>query len=262
MSLARSGISLLLGLAALAAAAVAAANPPAPATPGPSDSGHAGDPTRQQRARQAMTLHDEAWILYEQGRYRAAIDRLEAALVQDPEGRELVYNLALIHEKLADMKEAVDYYRRYLAMEPDPKIRARIQLVLRRLEGAEKEVAAPSHDVGPRVPPPAPAPPPPAPPRPVRAWVVATASVGGVAFVMGSIFGLSALARNPGANPRTGGGVTIADLQADAHAAHVDAVISDVAFLTTLAAAGTAAFLYLATPRVTLGGAQGPPKPP
>ena len=193
-----------------------------------------------------MALHDEAWVLYEQGRYRAAIDRLEAALLLDPEGRELVYNLALIHEKLADLGDAARYYRRYLEMEPDPRTRARIQLVLRRLEGAEREAATQPRDAAPPIPAALPAPP---PPRRVRPWVVATASVGGVAFVMGSVFGLNALARNPGANAHTGGGVTIGDLQADAHAAHVDAVISDVSFLITLAAAGTAAFLYFSTPR-------------
>jgi len=303
MSLARSGLSLLFGLAALAAATAAAADPPSPAHDGPPgldggsapkppgldggsaprppglDGGSAPKPRgldggsaprppgldggsaprppdahgpaptgRDQRAHQAMALHDEAWRLYEEGRYRAAIDRLEAALLLDPEGRELVYNLALIHEKLADIRDAAGYYQRYLDMEPDPKTRARIQLVLRRLEGAEKEAATPPRDVGPRAAPLAPPPGPP-PPRPVRPWVVTTASVGGVAFVMGSVFGLAALARNPGANAHTGGSVTIADLQADAHAAHVDAVISDVSFLATLAAAGTAAFLYLATPR-------------
>jgi tetratricopeptide (TPR) repeat protein len=233
MSLARSGLSLLLGLAALAAAAVASADPPVAAP-------------REERARQAMALHDEAWVLYEQGRYRAAIGRLEAALLLDPDGRELVYNLALIHEKLADLREAAGYYRRYLEMEPDPKVRGRIQIVLRRLEGAEKEADAQLRDADARVPPPAPAPP---PLRPVRRSVMVTASVGGVAFVIGSAFGLTALARNPGANAHTGGSVTIADLQASAHAAHVDAVVSDVSFLTALAAAGTAAVLYFATPR-------------
>src|SRR4051812_19327443 len=82
-------------------------------------------------AKQAMTLHDEAWALYEQGHYRAAIDKLEAALRMDPNGKELVYNLALLHEKLANLKAAEGYYRRYLDMETDPKARARIQGILR-----------------------------------------------------------------------------------------------------------------------------------
>src|SRR6185312_13789213 len=68
MLLARSGLTLVLGLAALLAAAPAAAEPPA------------------DKEKQAVTLHDEAWSLYEQGRYRAAIDKLAAALSIDPHG--------------------------------------------------------------------------------------------------------------------------------------------------------------------------------
>ena len=184
--------------------------------------------------KQAMALHDEAWVLYEQGRYRAAVDRLEAALLLDPEGRELVYNLALIHEKLADLGDAVGYYRRYLEMEPDARTRARIQLVLR--PPPQGRGRARGGDAAPRRPSPKPpAVPVPPPPRRVRPWVLATASVGGAAFLMGSAFGLTALARNPGANAHTGGSVTIGDLQADAHAAHTDAVIADVSFLLALA---------------------------
>src|SRR5690349_11181358 len=126
MSLPRSGVSLLLGLAALAGAGAGAARaeppvpgavtmgetpkPPArPATTGetpraPPQAAAGSD--KEKRARQAMALHDEAWALYEEGRYRAAIDRLEAALRIDPDGRELVYNLALLHEKLADLRDA------------------------------------------------------------------------------------------------------------------------------------------------------------
>src|SRR5262245_54801859 len=138
MSSPRSGVSLLLGLAALAAAGAAWGDTP-PAPPG---DGAAQPPQQQQnqnqkipavaadreaRSRQAGTLHDEAWALYEQGRYRAAIERLEAALRIDPEGRELVYNLALLHEKLADLPEAAVYYRRYVEMETDAKAKAKAQ---------------------------------------------------------------------------------------------------------------------------------------
>jgi tetratricopeptide (TPR) repeat protein len=262
MLLARSGVSLLIGLAALAVAAVAAADPPAPdaPTPGGHDGGHDGGSapplqvaTDKDRARRAMALHDEAWALYEEGRYRAAIEKLEAALTIDPDARELVYNLALLHEKLADVKEAIAYYRRYLEKETDPKARARVQATVRRLEGAAREAAArealsPLRD---------PAPPPPPPPRPVRPWVVATGALAGTAFVLGAVFGFSALARNPGANARTGGSVTIGDLQAAANAAHSDAVVADVSFLAAAASAGAAIFLYLATPRrAQLGPAQ------
>src|SRR5580704_6855631 len=176
----------ILGLALVCAGTgVAHADPPA-AKAAPQAS--AAD--KEQRQKQAMALHDEAWALYEEGRYHAAIEKLEAALRVDPEGKELVYNLALLHEKLAEVKQAEAYYRRYLDMETDAKARSRTQAALRRLEGMEREIA-----------------PPPPPPRPVRPWVVATGSVAGVAFLMGSIFGLNALVKNPGRSPSTGPGV-------------------------------------------------------
>jgi tetratricopeptide (TPR) repeat protein len=195
--------------------------------------------------KQAMALHDEAWALYEEGRYRAAIEKLEAALRIDPEGKELVYNLGLLHEKLADVKEAEAYYRRYLDMDTDPRSRSRTQATLRRLEGTEKEIAPAS----PPPPAPAPAPPPPPLPRPVRPSVVALGSVAGAAFLVGSILGLRAIATNPGQGAATGPGVTIQDLEADAQTAHSEAIAADVSFLIMLAAAGTATFLYLSTPR-------------
>jgi tetratricopeptide (TPR) repeat protein len=243
-----------VGLAALLCAGAAVAAEP-PATPAGTAAARASSglqvaADKDRLGKQAMSLHDEAWTLYEQGRYHAAIEKLEAALRLDPDGKELVYNLAILHEKLADTDAAERYYRRYLEMEPDPKAKARIQGILRRIEGLQRELADPSRR---RVAGPAPLrpeqPSAPPPPRPVKPWVVATGTVAGVAFLMGSIFGLAALARNPGANAHTSRDVSISELQADARAAHVDAVISDVSFLITLAATGTATFLYFSTPR-------------
>jgi tetratricopeptide (TPR) repeat protein len=188
-----------------------------------------------------MALHDEAWALYEEGHYRAALERLEAALRVDPEGRELVYNLALLHEKLGHLREAIVTYQRYAEMEPDPKAKARTLATIHRLEGAEREEMARAVVVRLR----APAPPAPRGIGPARrSWVIATAGLSAAAFVTGVGFGLTALQRNPGANARTGNGVTIDSLQADAHAAHTDAVVADVAFVVAAAAAATAALLY------------------
>ena len=96
------------------------------------------------------------------------------------------------------------------------------------IEGAEKEEATRAI---PAAPGPLPLPPPlsraPLPTRPVRPGVIAMGSVAGAAFLLGSAFGLRALAINPGADARTGPGVTIADLQAEAHTAHADAMVAD-----------------------------------
>lgn len=201
---------------------------------------------REGAAKQAMALNDEAWALYEQGRYRAAIAKLEEAVRLDPGGKDLVYNLALIHEKLARFDEAAVHYKRYLEMETDPKAKGRVQAIVKRLEGAQREegvTPAPGAPVREA------APPPPPPARPVKAWVVATGSIAGSAFLVGSIFALSAVARNPGSNARTGDGVTIDDLQRDARVAHTNAMVADIAFILAAAAAGTATILYFTTPR-------------
>jgi tetratricopeptide (TPR) repeat protein len=207
---------------------------------------------REVHPKQALALHDEAWVLYEQGRYRAAIDRLEAALRIDPEGRELVYNLALLHEKLADLAPAITYYRRYLEMESDPKTKARIQATLRRLEGAEREAARVTLAPRPAPPPLAPRAP---PPRRLRPWVVAMASVSGAALVVGVGSGVRALLGNPGSSGRTGPGVTIADLQADAHAAHTAAMVADTSFAISAVAASAALILFFAQPRAVAAAA-------
>jgi tetratricopeptide (TPR) repeat protein len=253
MSPPRSSASLLLGLAALAAVADAHADGAPPAPPA---AGNDGGPARPQpptkpagpapsaHPKEAMTLHDEAWALYEEGRYRAAIERLEAALRIDPDGAELVYNLALLHEKLGDLRDAIAQYRRYLEMEADPKAKARALSTLRRLEGAEREAAL-------RPPAPlAPAPPPPLPPsRRLRPGVVAAGSISGAALVIGTAFGIRALVTNPGSSGRTGPDLSVTDLQADAHAAHTDAVVADTSFAVGAVAAGAALILYLAAPR-------------
>jgi tetratricopeptide (TPR) repeat protein len=195
---------------------------------------------KDERVKQAMALHDEAWALYEDGRYQAAIERLEAALRIDPDGRELVYNLGLLHEKLGDLHDALAYYRRYADMEPDPKAKLRAEAMVRRIAGAEREAAARAAAASLLAPPP----PPPGIGRVRRSWVIATAGLATAGFVTGVGFGLTALVRNPGSGARTGNGVTIASLQTDAHAAHTDAVVADIAFIVAAAAATTAALLY------------------
>src|SRR5262245_23572768 len=57
---------------------------------------------QKRRVQRAVQLHDEAHALYEKGEYKKAIEKLESALELDPQGKELVYNLGLIHEKLLD----------------------------------------------------------------------------------------------------------------------------------------------------------------
>jgi tetratricopeptide (TPR) repeat protein len=250
----RPRATVLLFLSAALVAGSAFAEPPndggsAPKPPPVKTAPPSGD--KAARVKQAMALHDEAQELYEKGRYAAAIERLEAALRIDPDGKELVYNLALLHEKLAEMEQAERYYRRYLEVESDPKSRARTQAVLNRIAGARAEMAERRKAAAAREAPAAPirveAPAPPAGSRPIKPWVIASGSVAASALVLGTVFAAIAVAKNPGPSARTTRTVGIRDLQDDARAAHTNAIIADVSFLIAAAAAGVTTLLYLTT---------------
>jgi tetratricopeptide (TPR) repeat protein len=93
--------------------------------------------------KQAAKHYKRARELYQLGRYREAIAQLEAALRLDPKGAELLYNLGLIHEKLGDVDEAIEAYKRYLAVlgpDADPEEVAKIKGIVKRLEGAKSEL--------------------------------------------------------------------------------------------------------------------------
>lgn len=227
----RIGAALVVLL--VAGRALAEGPPPAAAT------------EQEAREKQAMALHDEARELHAHGRYRAAIAKLEAALALDPQGKELVYNLALIHERLGEVDVAERYYRRYLDTATDPAERAKIEGVLRRLEGAKQDLVV-ARDAPPAA---APVTPPvgAAPARSFGPWVMITAAIGGAGLFTGAILGISALARSPGASSRTGADVTADDLLADARAAHRQAVGADIALMIGVVAAGTAVGLHVAS---------------
>ena len=208
----------------------------------PASAPPAVSPEQEARAKQAMALHDEARELHAHGRYRAAITRLEAALALDPQGKELVYNLALIHERLGEVDPAVRYYRRYLDATTEPREREKIEGVLRRIEGAKLDLVVARS---------AAAPPPGAAgslgsgaPRSFGPGVIVTGALGAIGLFTGVVLGISALVRSPGASAMTGPGVTADDLLADAKAAHRQAIGADVSLLIGLAASGAAVGLY------------------
>lgn len=216
------------------------------------------DPAKEKAERQAraVELHDEAKSLYERGQYRRAIAKLEAALELDPDGTELVYNLALIHEKLAEPDVAEGYYRRYVDMETDPRARERAIATLKRLEGAKKSVP---EDLQERAPAPSSsAPPAPSssapPPPPVRRTPSPMVFVlGGVAVAAASIgvgFGVSALSTHPD-GLSTGPHTTSYDLEARASSARTQALVADLAFVTSVVLGAATAVLYLLETRPT-----------
>jgi tetratricopeptide (TPR) repeat protein len=230
--------------------------PPAPPAPPPSAPPDGDMAEQQRRIGRAAVLHDEARALYQQGEYRAAIVSLKEAAQLDPEGKELVYNLAVIHEKLGEIDAAERYYRKYLEMLSQPKEREQVEAVLRRLQGARKELSrtAPAEPpLHPKVAAPRPTPPVVRPRRSaavrqVSPWIFASGGVAAGALAVSNLFAILALARDPGSEARTGAGVTLADLQADAAAANRYAVVADVALVVAGLSSAAALSLYLATP--------------
>ncbi|WP_437617496.1 tetratricopeptide repeat protein [Sorangium sp. So ce1151] len=213
---------------------------------------------KRRRIERATALHDEAQGLYQNGEYRAAIAKLEAAVDLDPEGKELVYNLAVIHERLGEIDRAEHYYLRYLEMEALPKEREQVTAVLKRLQGAKRELAGAKVQAA-APPPAAPLPLPLLPrvrllprrsvvagnPRPPTPWLFVSGGIAAGSLVVGGVFAALAVAQDPGPGERTGGGVTIADLRADARAAHRCAVVADVALVIAGLSGAAALYLYL-----------------
>ncbi|WP_438030918.1 tetratricopeptide repeat protein [Sorangium sp. So ce233] len=241
----------------------------APASPGaaPASQGKAPNPAlspeeeeKRRRIERATALHDQAQGLYQHGEYRAAIAKLQAAVELDPEGKELIYNLAVIHERLGEIDRAEHYYVRYLAMETLPKEREQVTAVLKRLKGAKRELSSAKQ---PPAEPPSPAgtaaPLPLLPrvsllprrsavaanPRPPTPWLFVSGGIAAGSLVVGGVFAALAVARDPSPRERTGDGLSVADLQADASAAHRFAVVADVALLVAGLSGAAALYLYL-----------------
>ncbi len=187
--------------------------------------------------------------LYQAGSYREAIGELEAAHSLDPRAKDLVFNLAVINEKLGQIDAALQYVHVYSEMDLEPQERARGDAYQKRLEGAKKEIearlaAAPvagplaSASLSPTSPSPVAQP----PHGRVDAATVTAAvfAVGGVAF--GAVFGIKALADQP--DLVTGKGVTYADLTSEQQHAHTEGILADVGFGVGVAAAAITAYLY------------------
>jgi tetratricopeptide (TPR) repeat protein len=226
------------------------------------------DLAKENRNRQAraVELHDEAKALYDRGLYRRAIAKLEAALELDPDGKELVYNLALIHEKLVEPDVAEKYYLRYIEMESDPRARERTSAIVKRLQAAKKSLKADIQEralasassatvalsgtavAGPG-----------ASNRRPSPMVLVLGGVAVAAAAVGIGFGVSALTTHPD-GLTTGPGTTVYDLQTRAEAAHNQAIVADLAFAASFVVGAATAVLYLLetrsprpAPSVTMG---------
>ncbi len=253
----RSGLSccglslvLVLGLPGVAAArppaggasSAEAKTPPAPGSP--------------EASRLARVHFKRALERYRKGAYREAIQELDQAIQLDPKSKDLVYNRGLVYEKLGRIDDAISEFEHYLRMEHDPEERERAKAILRRLNGARKEIESP----------------PPTKPGASEAsasggepsssgstagsttgtahrgrldgWVYVAGGVAIAAAVVGSIFGFRALSTEPGVDQSTSGSRTYSRMQDDQQTAHSYAVVADASFAVGILSGAAAGALY------------------
>jgi tetratricopeptide (TPR) repeat protein len=237
-----------LGLAAVLAVSLSpwlALGQSAPTNGGASGRPTAGE-TPPEAAARAKQHFQKGRELYYAGSYREAIVEFEAARSLDPHAKDLVFNLAIVNEKLGQIDPAIRYVHVYMEMDLDAQERTKADAYLKRLEGAKKEVVP---IVAPTPTATSTATPPPSnetsqPHGRVEAAAVTAAAfaVGGVA--VGTIFGIKALKDQPPSTFVTGKDGTLQQYQADQQHAHTEAIVSDVGFGVGVAAAAIAAYLY------------------
>ena len=237
-------------LALLAGLAAAASPNPRPA------SGQDAGTTSSANVAAARRHFDKARTDYAQGSYREAIAELEAAHALDPSAKDLVFNLGVVHEKLSDIDDALQWFQLYTTMTLTPQERDRADAYIRRLEGAKRELAQhPPEPPAPSGSAPTPAPSesaptgPPPQVRPPRGRIdgatIAAISVAGAGLVFGTVMSVKAKVDQP-TGFVTGRDGSYADLQSRTDTAHREAIFADVGFGLSIAAGITTAVLYFA----------------
>lgn len=192
------GLGLFALLLALAPTLPALAQPDAPPAEVDDDGTPAGEePADDVEALNARVeeLSLEGATLFKEGRHAEAIARFEEAYALVPVAN-LLYNIALVHERAGDVKQAIAYYERFIvAQDADPDVRAR---ALARIKEIEEEQAARerARREAQKPPPPQPKPQPPQDEAATLGDLAVTGIiVGGVGVAMvgtGAIFGVMA----------------------------------------------------------------------
>lgn len=179
---------------------------------------------------------------YRRGHYRAAIEGLRVALALDPKGKDLVYNLAILHEKLGELDLAIAALRRYVELEADPKEIQRAEQAIERMRGAQAELRSPAPVAVPsRLPERTPK----APDDERRAapavdnWVLLGTGVTAAAALVGAVFGVRALSL-AGSTP------TSPEARRDnADRVQSAALVADIGISVSLVAGVSTALLWL-----------------
>ncbi len=177
---------------------------------------------------QAAEHFERALAWYRTGKYGRAVEELEAALERDPGGKDLLFNLALVQEKLGDLAGAIASLRRFQSLEKDPKELERASQTIERLKGAQAELLL----ALPHTPAPALAPAPCPAPR-VRGkfdgWVIGTGSLALASLLVGTAFGVRVLTL---------------DSATEQSRARDAAIVADIALATGLLAGAGSVALY------------------
>jgi tetratricopeptide (TPR) repeat protein len=214
------------------------------------------DETSPANVAAARRHNDRARAYYAQGAYREAISEYEAAHALDPTAKDLVFNLGVVHEKLADIDDALKWFRLYASMNITDQEREKANAYLKRLEGAKKELDAKQAAAAASASSSSVAPPPARPEEPkygrIDAYTIVAASVAVAGLGTGIVLGIKALADKPAGNLTTGGNIgSYQQLQNRTNLAHNEAIGADIGFGVAVAAAAVTAYLYLARPRST-----------
>jgi tetratricopeptide (TPR) repeat protein len=192
----------------------------------------------------AQRHFDQALNQYRAGHYSAALASLREAIKLDPDGKDLFFNLAMVHEKLGQLPEAIAAWERFGQLETDPAELERARLTIERLHGAEGELMRPAPAAPCPKPPPARAPLESRGPNPV---LVGAASVAVVSLLLGTVFGVKALSDDV-SDTSTGRLLSATQLRERGRRAAREALIADVAFGVAAASAGTFACVWLFSP--------------
>lgn len=221
----------------------------------PQDSAPTNEPKTKEQL-EAQQHFQRAKELYASGAYREAIAELEQARTLDPKAKDLVFNLGIVHEKLGRFDEAITFFRQYIEMETvSAPERAKAENVIKRIEGAKRELPVAPVAGGAASGAAATTEPPPTAPQDTKPGRidVATVTAGSIAIVglgVGTAFGIMALANQPGADEfTTGRDGSYEALRTKANDANTQAIVADIGFGVGIAAALVTAYLYFGRPR-------------
>lgn len=205
--------------------------------------------------KKAQEHFQRAKELYQAGKYSETIAELEVARGLDPQAKDLVMNLGIVHEKLGAYDDAIAALKSFLEMDGVTAAeRTKVEGMIKRIEGAKS--AAPSQPSA-TAPPTTAAPvaetpsaPPPAPAKGrLDALTIAAGTVAAVGLVAGTSLGVYALSTRPGSDFVTGRDGSYATLKDQTNTAHTVAIAADVSFGVSAIAAIATAWLYFGRPK-------------